>query len=239
VDIAFAGRGLDAFTYRLDPALPVRQFRLAMNVRGGDQFDYEDGVVPANRVTTDEDQVSLVWELPSLQSGVPVGVRLPSERTYDTLLLTMVRRSVVPFVFFFAAIVLLANFVTARLQFYEAYLLAAVYGFFYVLLAYLAAFVHFYVAYGVAQVVIGFLVFVHLRRILGRPAAPFILAAYGSLLLIPTLAVLLEGYTGLIYTLEILGALIAATQLSAAPRFRDLIASFATHPAPEEESHAV
>lgn len=239
VDIAFAGRGLDAFTYRLDPDLPVRQFRLVMNVRGGEEFDYEAGVVPANRVTTDEDQVSLIWELPSLQSGVPVGVRLPSEKTYDTLLLTMVRRSVVPFVFFFAAIVLLANFVAARLLFYEAYLLGALYGFFYVLLAYLAAFVHFYLAYAVAQVVIGLLVFVHLRRILGQSAAPFILAAYASLLFIPTLAVLLEGYTGLIYTLEILGALIAATRLSAAPRFRDLIAGFATHSTHEEEPHAV
>lgn len=238
IDIAFAGRGLDAFTYQLDPELPVRDFRLAMNIEGGEEYDYDFGVVPATAVTSGDDEVSLVWELPSLESGVPVGVRLPSEKTYDALLVTMVRRNVVPFLFFFAAVVALSVYFKAPLLFYEAYLNAAFYGFFFVLLAYLAAFMHFYVAYPIALLVMGTLVFFHLTRILGKRAGPYVVALYSAFLVVPTLAVLLEGYTGLIYTLEILGGLIILTRLSAVPLFRKLIADLGKPFELQEQEHA-
>lgn len=239
VDIEFAGRGLDAFTYQLDPALPVRDFRLAMNIRGGDHFDYEDGVVPASAVTPGNDEVSLVWELASLQSGVPVGVRLPSEKTYDQLLLTMVRRSYLPFLFFFAAMAALSVYFQAPLLFYEGYLLASFYGFFYVLLAYLAAFMHFYAAYPLSLTVIGALVLFHLTRILGKRAGAYVFAVYVAFQVVPTLAVVLEGYTGLIYTLEILAGLITLTKLSAVPLFRKLVSDLETPLDLQEQEHAV
>lgn len=239
VDIEFAGRGLDAFTYQLDPALPVRDFRLAMNIRGGNHFDYEDGVVPATAITPGDDEVSLVWELPSLQSGVPVGVRLPSEKTFDNVLVTMVRRSYVTFLFFFAAVSVLTVYFKAPLLFYEAYLTACFYGFFFVLLAYLAAFMHFYAAYPLSLLVIGALVFFHLTRILGKRASLYVVSVYVAFLVIPTLAVLLEGYTGLIYTLEILAGLITLTKLSAVPLFRNLVTNLENPLDLKEQEHAV
>ncbi len=238
VDIAFTGRGLDAFTYLLDPALPVRDFRLAMNIRGGDHFDYDAGVVPATAITAGDAEVSLAWEFASLESGVPVGVRLPSEKTYDAFLVTMVRRSVVTFILFFAAVAALAVYFKARLLYYEAYLLAAFYGFFFVLLGYLAAYMHFYLAYPLALLVIGTLIFSHLTRILGARARPYVAGGFASFLFIPTLAVLLEGYTGLIYTLEVLVGLIVLTRLSAAPVFRKLVAELEIPLSLQEQEHA-
>lgn len=47
------------FTYELDPAAPVRNLRLAMHIRGGDNFDYADGVVPASSSRTKGDEVWL------------------------------------------------------------------------------------------------------------------------------------------------------------------------------------
>ena len=46
-DISYRGRGLDSFVYKLDPSLPVRDFKLVMTVAGGDNFDYPEGVVSA------------------------------------------------------------------------------------------------------------------------------------------------------------------------------------------------
>src|SRR5262249_41031924 len=43
--VGFRGRGLDSFTYVLDPNAPVHEFHLAYHISGGGHFDYEDGVV--------------------------------------------------------------------------------------------------------------------------------------------------------------------------------------------------
>ena len=79
--VAFHGRGLDSLTYTLDPAAPVRNLHLAMHIRGGANFDYPDGVVPANSARAQSDEVWLDWRYDSLQSGIPVGVILPSEKS--------------------------------------------------------------------------------------------------------------------------------------------------------------
>ncbi len=47
-----------------------------------------------------------------------------------------------------------------------------------------------------------------------------------SFLLIPTLAVVLQGYTGLVYTLEILLGLVTAMWLVTQEQFRDIIDTF-------------
>ena len=120
IDIAFTGRGLDAFTYLLDPALPVRDFSLAFNITGGDHFDYDAGVVPASATVPGDGEVSLTWEFASLESGVPVGVRLPSEKSFDHIIATMVRRTWAPFVLFFAIVAALAVYFERKLAAYEA-----------------------------------------------------------------------------------------------------------------------
>ncbi len=238
IDIAFTGRGLDAFTYVLDPALPLRDFSLAFNISGGDHFDYDAGVVPANTTVQGDGRVSLAWEFASLESGVPVGVRLPSEKSFDHTIATMVRRSWATFVLFFVTVAALAVYFERRLAIYESYLLASVFGFFFVLLAYLAAYMHFYLAYPLALAVIGTLLYLYLKRTLGEDAGVYVLVSLAAFLFIPTLAVILEGYTGLIYTLEILAGLVVAMVLTTRPYFRKLMESLELSVETKEEEHA-
>lgn len=235
--ISFRGRGLDALTYLLDPSLPVRDFQLAFHISGGDHFDYDAGVVPATKTVTGADRVTLTWEFASLESGVPVGVRLPSETSFDDVLTTMITRAWAPFLLFFAALVGLALFLERPMTFYESYLVAAVYSFFFVLLVYLAAYMHFYLAYPLSLAVIGTLLYLYLRKVLTDRAGPYVLGSLVAFLLIPTLAVILVGYTGLIYTLEILAGLGAILVLTTRPFFRRLLESLEIPSEPREEAH--
>ncbi len=237
VDIAFTGRGLDALTYLLDPALPVRDFQLAFNIAGGDHYDYDAGVVPASKVETGDDRVTLSWQFASLESGVPVGVRLPSETSFDNVLATMIERSWAPFVLLFVLLSALAVFFERRLMNYESYLIASLYAFFFVLLVYLAAHMHFYLAYALCLAVIGTLLYVYLRKLLTARASPFVVAGLVAFLLVPTLAVILVGYTGLIYTLEILAGLVVLMALTTRPFFRRTMESLELSFEPQEESH--
>jgi hypothetical protein len=236
--VAFRGRGLDSFTYVLDPAQPVKQFHLALRIAGGDHFDYRDGVVPAAESRAEGGRVQLDWRYASLESGIPAGVILPSEKAYDELIATMVRRAWAPFLLFFAGVVALCVLEKRRLRFYESYLVAAAYALFFVLFAYLAAFINFYVAWLLALAVVGGLLYSYLRLALSALAARYLLPLLGSTLVVPNVAVALQGYTGLIYTLEVTTLLAVAmfvTSRSAArARIEQLVAATA-----EGGSHAV
>jgi len=213
--IRYRARGLESFVYRLDPSLPAHDVKLHVGVQGGENYDYPAGALSAQKVTQARGAVALDWEFPSLESGVNLGVILPSEMTYDVVVATMAQRSWVPFLGLVAALAALGIRHRRRLAFYEAYLVAAAYGFFFVLLAYLAAFMNFYVAYGLSMAAIGAAVVAFLRRIFSAERRWVLAAAWGLTMLVPTGAVVLHGYTGLIYTLEILavllGLMVAAT----------------------------
>jgi hypothetical protein len=222
-EIAFRGRGLDSFTYAMDPSLPVRGFTLDIHIRGGDNYDYAAGVVPAHSALVEDAQVALGWNFPSLESGVPVGVILPSETSFDSIIVTMIRRSWATFVLFFAGIVALSLHVERPLMRHESYLIASAYAFFFVLLSYLAAYLHFYVAYTLAVLVIGGLLHLYLERTLSRAARYPVAGLIASLLFLPTLAVILQNYTGLIYSLEILAGLALVMVLTTRPAFRSIL----------------
>jgi hypothetical protein len=135
----------------------------------------------------------------------------------------MVLRSWATFLLFFVGLVWLALACSRPLRFYETYLAAAAYGFFFVLVAYFAAFMHFYMAYGLSLLIIGALLVVYLRGIIGRPAGLVGLGLVVFLLFVPTLAVILQGYTGLIYSLEILLGLAVLMVLTTRPAFRSTL----------------
>jgi hypothetical protein len=222
-EIEFHGRGLDSFAYLMDPALPARGFSLDIRITGGDNYDYAPGVVPAHTTLVANERIDLAWRFPSLESGVPVGVILPSETSFDSIIVTMVRRSSTTFVLLFAALVALSLHTGRQPLRHESYLIAAAYAFFFVLLPYLAAYVHFYVAYGIALLTVGGLLWYYLERIHTRTVRLPILAALAALLFLPTLAVILQGYTGLIYTLEILAGLGLVMLLTTRPTFRAML----------------
>lgn len=221
--ISFRGRGLDSFVYVLDPRLRVNGFRLDFHVTGGANFDYPTGVAPASAVDAGESTATLTWEYRSLESGVPVGLILPSEKAFDSIVGTMVRRSWAPFIPFLLAIVCLGIYHRRPLSAWQASLVAAWYGLFFVLLPYLAAFMSFYLAYGISLAANAAPLFFYVRALVSRPAAWMALGAAGAFLLLPTLAVILQGYTGLLYTLEIAAVLAGAMLFATREAFRRLV----------------
>ena len=212
--IRYQARGLESFVYKLDPSLPARNVQLHVGVAGGENFDYPAGVLSASNVTQTGDGVVLDWAFPSLESGVNLGVILPSEKTFDSIIATMARRAWVPFLAFAALLLLLSARHERPLLFYESWLLAAAFGFTFVLLAYLAAFLNFYLAYAIALVGLGTAVVLYLQRLMPGERRETLWCIWVATMLIPTAAVTLEGYTGLIYTLEILAALLGVMALS-------------------------
>jgi len=212
--IRYQARGLESFVYKLDPSLPARNVQLHVGVAGGENFDYPAGVLSASSVTQTRAGVALDWAFPSLESGVNLGVILPAEKTFDSIIATMARRAWVPFLAFAAILLLLSARHERALLFYESWLLAAAFGFTFVLLAYLAAFLNFYLAYAIALVGLGGAVVLYLQRLMPGERRETLWCIWVATMLIPTAAVILQGYTGLIYTLEILAALLGVMALS-------------------------
>jgi len=212
--IRYRARGLDSFVYKLDPNLSARDVRLHFAVEGGDNFDYPSGVLSAASVQTGSDAVTLDWAFQSLESGVNLGVILPSEKTFDSMVSRMAGRAWVPFLALVALLAALGLRHKRQLALHESYLLAAVYGFFFVLLAYLAAFMNFYVAYVLSALGLGAAVVAYARWLFPKERTVVLAGVWAATLLVPTAAVILDGYTGLIYTLEILAGLLGLMVLS-------------------------
>jgi hypothetical protein len=221
--IRYRARGLQSLQYKLDPALPARDVRVRIGVVGGSNFDYPEGVLSAGAVQEQPDAVTLEWKFGSLESGVNLGVVLPSVRSFDRIIATMAHRAW----FFFGAFVLLVGALAARhrrpLRTYDAYLLAAAFAFTFILLAYLAAFMNFYLAYAVSTLLMGTVVTAALRAHFPRERAWVLAGPWLATAVIPTGAVILQGYTGLIYTLELLAALLVLLTLSTRPAVRALL----------------
>ena len=237
-EISFRGRGLESFVYALDPKLRVNGFKLTFHVAGGANYDYPAGVVPAGSVIAERGGATLGWEYGSLESGVPVGLVLPSEQAWDSVIGTMVRRAWAPFIPFLLVILCAGLFHGRPLRAWQLQLAAAWYGLFFVLTAYLAAFLHFYLAYAISLSVNVLLLFVYLRGLAGRSAAWIGVAAAGAFLFLPTLAVILEGFTGLIYTLEIALGLAGLMIFTTRDSFRRLVERILTAIFSPETSNA-
>lgn len=230
--IQYKARGLNSFVYRLDPSLPAKDVKLHVDAQGGDNFDYPTGVLSATTASQTDRAVTLDWAYPSLESGVALGVILPSEKRFDSVISTMARRSWAPFLAWVALLAALSARHRRPLAFYESYLLAACFGFSFVLLAYLAAFMPFYAAYALALLGMGAATTVYLKRAFAEERLPVLAGAWGAAMLVPTAAVLLTGYTGLLYTLEILAGLLGMMALSTRPAVRAFLSDLFSREAP-------
>ncbi|ATB48454.1 hypothetical protein [Corallococcus macrosporus] len=234
--IRYRARGLNSFVYRLDPALPARDVRVHVAVEGGENYDYPSGVLAASSVNTTADAVTLDWAFQSLESGVNLGVILPSEKTFDAMVGTMATRAWVPFLALLALLAALGLRHRRTLALHETYLLAAVYGFFFVLLAYLAAFMNFYAAYALCALGLGAAVVGYVRWLFPKERLPVLAGLWGATLVVPTGAVILQGYTGLIYTLEILAALLGLMVLSTRAGVRAFLSDLSPPGAPPRDA---
>ena len=190
-EIRLSAQRLDRFRYVLDPAMSARNVTLAIDVEGGDNFDYPPAVVPAHKIDNSDGHLRLSWQFDSLASGVPIGLLLRSATTFDAVITTMALRAGAPFVALFAIAVMLARFAERPIARHDAYLLAAIYSFFFTLLPYLAAYMNFYIAYLLSAAVIASLLHLSSQRICvaGRVASFGLITA---MLLMPSVAVIFE-----------------------------------------------
>ena len=211
--IRYRARGLESFVYRMDPSLPAHDVDVRLDVKGGDNVDYPPFVLAANQVERGDGRATLTWQFPSLESGVALGVILPSMKKYDELVGLMAFRAVVPALAFLLGLSALSLRHRRRLHVWEAYVAAAAFGFTYVLLAYLGAFMHFVVAWAVTMALMGAATVVYLKRLFPGERRVVLLGGWVATQVLPTLAVLLPGYTGLVYTLELLAALLGTMVL--------------------------
>lgn len=228
LSIQYTGRGLDHFIYDLDPSLPVKNFIMDYTVEGGVNYDYPHGVIAATTVDhNNDDQLHLQWKYNSFESGVPVGIILPSEKSFTAIVNTMILRAMVLFFLYYISINCIALLCGRPLKTIESYLLSFAYGFFYILLPYLAAYMNFYVAYFISIGLIVLLITLFMSMLMERRAGIYTVGILGSFLLIPTLAVTIEGYTGLIYTIEILLGLAGVMWLTTKDVLQKIIAMIA------------
>lgn len=212
--IRYRARGLDAFVYRLDPSLPAHDVKLHVGVVGGDNFDYPAGVLSASSVAQSKDAIALDWGFSTLESGVSLGVRLPSLKAWDTIIATMARRAWAPFLGLVVLLLALGARHGRPLAFYEAPLLGALFGLTFVLIAYLSAFLTFEAAWPLSVVGLGAAFVVWRARLMPEERPRTFVVLWVAAMGIPTLAVVAQGYTGLLYTLELLAGLLGALALS-------------------------
>jgi hypothetical protein len=236
--VAFKGRGLDAFTYAMDPGAPARNVGLTIDIHGGENFDYADGVVPATEVERTGDVTRLRWRFGSLESGIPIGVVLPSEKSFDAIIATFTARSWAGFLLLFAGLVALCLHHGRPPRIFESYLFAAAYALFFVLVAYFAAYLSFYAAWALALAITAGLLCGYATLLLPRGAWKAVAGLVASCLALPTLAVILQGYTGLIYTLEALGLVAALMVASARPEGLHVLGALGIVAQPKEAGHA-
>lgn len=212
--IRYRARGLDSFVYRLDPSLPARDVKLHVDVVGGDNFDYPAGVLSATAVRQAAEAIALDWSFSTLESGVSLGVQLPSLQSWDRVIAIMSRRAWFPFVGLLSLIVALGLKHRRALAFYEPPLLGALFGMTFVLVAYLSAFITFEAALPTSLLVMGGLFVGWQSRLLPAEPRRTWFGLWTASMVMPTLAVVAQGYTGLIYTVELLGLLVGALVLS-------------------------
>lgn len=212
--IRYRARGLERFLYRLDPALPAHDVRLHVDVTGGENFDYPPGVLSATSVQPGPGSVALDWRFSTLESGVALGAVLPSQQSWDEIIATMSFRAVVPFVGLLALLWGLGVRHRRRLAWYETLLAGAAFAFSFVLVAYLAAFLPFEAAFPVSVLGLGAVFTAWLRGIFPQERWWVLAGLWGATLVLPAAAVVAQGYTGLLYTLELLACLLGALALS-------------------------
>jgi len=221
--VSFVGRGMQQILYLLDPQLPVRDFHMQLIIDGGDNFDYPSGVSPATGVRQDEQQVHLDWKFTSLEAGVPLGVLMPSEKAYDQIIATMLSRAWLPFVALFVGLTLLAKYHQTRFRFYQAYLIAANYALSFVLLAYSAAFFDFYWAFFLSVLISGGLMWAYVWQALQRRGGYLLSGLLAAFWLLPCIAVIVQGYTGLIYTMGAVASMASLMMITSHAAFRSLL----------------
>jgi hypothetical protein len=198
--IRYRARGLESFVYRLDPALPAHDVDVRIAVAGGDNVDYPSGVLAASTVERGDSTAALAWSFPSLESGVALGVILLPGWPHRPGAAAPTPPPALGDVPRGGGLRLHlgAAGLPGRLPALRRRLGAGDGGD-----------GHGHGAY--------------LKRLFPEERAAVLAAGRVAAQVVPTLAVLLQGYTGLVYTLELLAGLLALMVAVTHPRVRALL----------------
>jgi hypothetical protein len=155
-------------------------------------------------------------------------VTLPSLRTWDAIIATMARRAWFPFVGLMVLLFALGAKHRRGLKFYETFLVAALFGFTFVVISYLSAFLTFEVAWPATMLGLGAAFTLWLSQVMPDEPRRTFVGVWVATMVVPTIAVAAQGYTGLIYTVELLAGLLGALALSTRQSVRGWLDDSAT-----------
>lgn len=152
-----------------------------------------------------------------------MGLVLPSQQSFDQIIATAASRAWAFWALLFLGALLLFAAHGRELKLLEVGLLASSYAVVFPLLGYLAAVMPFWAA-AILSLGAGCGLLTLEAALLAGRAATRIMAGLAALTLaLPTLAVVLQGYTWLLYTLEATACIAALVVLVSRPGFRDLV----------------
>jgi len=221
ISVHYEGRGLNQFEYGFEPGIQVNQFTMVMEVHGAEDLDYAESTMPPTEAIQDLPQGKrLTWHLNRTLSQFNIGVILPDKLNVEKQLFIMNQRVPVFFVLFLVTLTLILQLADKKINFIPIAVISIAYFLFYPFLAYLAAYLDIILAFVIAFISIGMLIFNYVRSLYGIKMALAVFTAYSFFLGITSVAALLPTYTGLILTIE--GVVLIGIMMQVLSKYRDL-----------------
>jgi hypothetical protein len=217
IELAYASRGLDRWTYAFgdEGIARVRRFRLALTTDFGGVDFPEGGLSPTTRRPAGDGE-TMAWEFDSLVTGRRIGLDLPGRLNPGPLAARITFFAPVSLLFFITVLVILGILRRRNLHPMHYFFLSAAFFAFHLLLAYLVDHVDVHLAFGIASLVSLFLVVSYLR-VVGGDGLAFRQAGLAQLvyLVLFNYAFFFEGYTGLTVTVGSVVTLFVLMRLTA------------------------
>jgi hypothetical protein len=211
--------GLNSFIYGFEPEAQINQSRLAIHVQGARNVDYpEDTMTPTNIENT-PNGVTLTWELDRSLTKRNIGVVLPDKLNVSQQISVMTTRAPAFFALFLFSVLIILKLIGKAGNFAKIAVISAAYFLFYPLFAYLAMYMHVWLAFGLSFGILGLLMFNYIRIVDNLQTALAVTLAYTFYSGITSLAALFPLYTGLILVIEAVVLLAIVMQVLA--RYRD------------------
>ncbi|MDY6992431.1 MAG: hypothetical protein SVR94_07470, partial [Pseudomonadota bacterium] len=196
-------------------------FTMVMEVHGAEDLDYAESTMPPTEAIQDLPQGKrLTWHLNRTLSQFNIGVILPDKLNVEKQLFIMNQRAPVFFVLFLVVLTLILQLADKKINFIPIAVISIAYFLFYPFLAYLAAYLDIILAFVIAFISIGMLIFNYVRSLYGIKMALAVFTAYSFFLGITSVAALLPTYTGLILTIE--GVVLIGIMMQVLSKYRDL-----------------
>jgi hypothetical protein len=217
IEVAYASRGLDTWTYAFSPdgVAEIRDFALTMRA-DFDEVDFPAGTMSPSTSRRTDGGWELTWRFDDLLTGRQIGMDLPDKTNPGPLAARITYFAPVSLLFFLAVMVILGVLQSQNLHPMNYAFLSAAFFAFHLLLAYLVDHVSIHWAFVTASLVSVLLVTSYLRVVAG---SRFAIARAGLaqfvFLVLFSYAFFFEGFTGLTVTIGAVATLFVLMQATA------------------------